>query len=130
MSRNNRFAGLVQEGMRVKNLSLRALCRKAGVDPSLMSKILAGKRNPPDDDAVIDSMARSLELDPVELYVSVDRLPPQWRSVGSNPELFEAVRELLEGGRRAPRAAVLPPIRATSAPSEKTVQDSMPEELL
>jgi len=119
---------LVLEGMRGKNISLRALCREAGVDPSLMSKILAGKRNPPEDDAVIDSMARSLDLDPVELYVSVDRLPPQWRSVGSNPSLFAAVRTLLEGEGRAARP--LPVQSRVSRELPEPQRNSMPEELL
>ncbi|HOX22287.1 MAG TPA: helix-turn-helix transcriptional regulator [Elusimicrobiales bacterium] len=116
------FAALVLAGMKEKGISLRALCRQTGVDPSLMSKILAGKRNPPDADGVLRAVADCLGLDPVELSVAVDRIPPEWRVLGSNPALLEAVRKLFAKGPlpvAAPRAAVAPPR-----------QSPMPEELL
>ena len=116
--------------MKAKGLSLRALCRLAGVDPSLMSKILAGKRNPPEDDAVLRALALSLDLDPVALSVSVGRIPPEWRAIRSNRSVFEAVRGLVEGAPAYGRPATHP---APAAPAEVETareQTQMPEELL
>lgn len=127
---DTRFAELVLGRMKAKTLSLRALCRLAGVDPSLMSKILAGKRNPPEDDAVLHALALALDLDPVALSVSVGRIPPEWRAIRSDRSLFEAVRGLVEG---APTARPPAPRHASAAPvALETVQQQaqLPEELL
>jgi len=128
---DKRFAELVLGRMKEKNLSLRALCRLAGMDPSLMSKILAGKRNPPEDDAVLRALALALELDPIALSVSVGRIPPEWRAICTDRVLFDAVRGLVEGvpvPRRpaAPRHAPAPEPQVQLQPRPA----QMPEELL
>ncbi len=69
MSRKG-FAGLVQEKLKEGALSLRALCRASGVDPSYLSKVLQGKRAPPGDEKVLRRMAKALEVDPAVLMIS------------------------------------------------------------
>ncbi len=114
------FAGLVSEAMARRGLGLRELCRRARLDPSLLSKVLAGKRNPPTDDETLERLAQALEFDPIALSVSAGRVPASWRALASDPELLATVSRL--AGRAAPRRSAAPspaaaPVRRPTNPS-------------
>jgi len=96
------FARLVSEAMSRRGLGLRELCRRAELDPSFLSKVLAGKRNPPSEEEPLRRLARALELDPVELIVSAGRIPADWGALWSDAELLRAVHAVATGERRAP----------------------------
>ncbi|HAM35233.1 MAG TPA: hypothetical protein DEB40_13925 [Elusimicrobia bacterium] len=83
--------------MRGRGLTLRGLCREAGLDPSFFSKVLAGKRNPPSDEAALRRIALALEIDAVELIVSAGRLPSEWRALWDDPKLFGEVHARATG---------------------------------
>lgn len=127
------FARLVSEAMARRGLGLREACRRAGLDPSLVSKVLAGKRNPPSDEEPLRRLAAALEIDAVELIVSAGRIPSDWSALWSDPELVRAVHALACGRRRAPRRAEAAPTPA-SAPEPRPAPPRSPrglsEELL
>ena len=72
------FSRLVTDAMTRRGLGLRELCRRAELDPSFFSKVLAGKRGPPSDEEPLRRVARALELDPVEVIVAAGRIPTDW----------------------------------------------------
>lgn len=114
------FARLVTEAMALRGLGLRELCRRARVDPSFLSKVLAGKRNPPADDETLERLAAALDSDPVALFVSAGRVPGAWRSLASDPDLLARVNAL--AGRAVPRRPAAPspaaaPVRRPTNPS-------------
>lgn len=99
------FAGRVNEGLSRSGLTLRGLCREAGLDPSFFSKILSGKRSPPSEEAVLRRIADLLSLDPAELIVAAGRIPSEWRALWKDKALFEEVhRRATSGGKRPPPA--------------------------
>lgn len=111
------FSRLVAGAMARRGVGLRELCRRAELDPSFLSKVLAGKRNPPSEEKALRRVAGALELDPVEVIVSAGLIPTDWRALWSDPELVRAVHAVATGGRPARRAeAVLPPARPAPAP--------------
>ncbi|MBI5631414.1 MAG: helix-turn-helix transcriptional regulator [Elusimicrobia bacterium] len=89
------FEGKVGQAMGLQGLTLRGLCRAADLDPSFFSKVLAGKRSPPWDEAVLRRLAEVLQLDPVELILSTGRLPSEWRVLLGNPRILSQARRLL-----------------------------------
>lgn len=103
------FARLVSEALARRGLGLRELCRRAKLDPSLISKVLAGKRSPPWDEAGLRRLAEALELDAAQLSVAAGRLPPGWESLSHDTELLRRVHALVSG--RAPRPSPPPPAR-------------------
>ena len=107
------FSRLVSGAMARRGLSLRELCRRAELDPSFFSKVLAGKRNPPSEENALRRVAGALELDPVEVIVSAGLIPTDWGALWSDPDLVRAVHAVATRGRPARRAAeaVLPPAR-------------------
>ena len=111
------FCGLAREGMRRTGISLRELCRRAQLDPSLMSKVFSGKRNPPFADESIEKMAAALELDPATLFVALGKLPSAWRKLAQDQTLFEKADALVTGNSRPVRRQVM-------------AQAPIPEELL
>ena len=74
------FAGLVQDRMKEKGISLRELCRGVPLDPSFFSKVLSGKRSPPGEEAVLRKLAALLDLDPGRVIVAAGRIPSDWQS--------------------------------------------------
>lgn len=105
------FARLVSDALARRGIGLRELCRRAKLDPSLISKVLAGKRSPPWDEDGLRRLAEALELDAAQLAVAAGRLPAEWATLSSDPELLARVSALVSGSapRRpapAPRAAV------------------------
>jgi transcriptional regulator with XRE-family HTH domain len=120
------FARAVVEAMSRRGLGLRELCRRADVDPSLLSKMLAGKRPPPADRETLGRLARALELDSVELVVAAGLIPAEWSALSRDPGLLRAVHRLAAGGgaaaaeERTPVPERARPVRASpraAAPS-------------
>ncbi|MBI5246641.1 MAG: helix-turn-helix transcriptional regulator [Elusimicrobia bacterium] len=88
------FSRIVSEAMKLKGLGLRELCRQAKLDPSFLSKVLMGKRNPPSDEETLRRIAEILETDAVGLLVAAGRIPSEWRSLTTNSELLRRVDAL------------------------------------
>lgn len=109
------FSVLVADAMARRGLGLRELCRQAKLDPSFLSKVLAGKRNPPAEEEILRRMAAALEIDAVKLFVAAGRIPSEWKSLTSNPELFRRVDALMNSG---PRALPSLPVKSASPASK------------
>jgi transcriptional regulator with XRE-family HTH domain len=103
------FSRLVSDAMARRGLGLRELCRRAELDPSFFSKVLAGKRSPPSEEEPLRRVARALELDPVEVIVAAGRIPTDWGALWSDSELVRAVHAVATGRRSAPRRAAPAP---------------------
>ncbi len=98
MSADPAFSRLVVEAMARRGLGLRELCRQAKLDPSFLSKVLTGKRNPPAEEEVLRRMAAVLETDAVELLVAAGRIPSEWRHLTNNPDLLRRVDAMMHAG--------------------------------
>jgi len=105
VSRGPSFARLVSEAMTRRGLGLRELARRAGIDASLLSKMLAGKRSPPGDEAALKRLAGALEMDVVELVVSAGLIPSAWSALWSDSALVRAVHRLASGEAGPPPRA-------------------------
>ncbi|HAZ07549.1 MAG TPA: hypothetical protein DCZ01_03255 [Elusimicrobia bacterium] len=118
------FSRLVGTAMARQGLGLRELCRRSELDPSFFSKVLAGKRNPPSEEAPLRRLASALELDPIEIIVAAGLIPADWSALSSDPELLRAVHALAGRARRRtfPRRSALA--------VERPRPSSLPEELL
>lgn len=116
------FKQLVEEGLKTRGISLRELCRRAGADASYLSKVLAGKRNLPEQDAVLNGLAAALEVSPEIMYLSVGRVPPAWEILRTDRAAYNSVNAFLTGGARLPQ---LPAVQA-----EPENRGGIPEELL
>lgn len=105
------FADRLKRRMTEAGVGLRQLARDTRIDASLLSKILAGKRPPPDDEDVLRRVAAALALDAVELIVLAGRIPAEWRAHSGN---IEKVRGLHAALRRAASASApaAPAVRA------------------
>jgi transcriptional regulator with XRE-family HTH domain len=107
--------------MALRGLGLRELCRRADLDPSFVSKVLAGKRNPPSEEAPLRRVAEALELDPIEVIVSAGLIPTDWKALWSDAELVRAVHSVATRGGREPvrpeRSAPAPRPRVAARPS-------------
>ncbi len=121
------FSRLVAGAMARRGLGLRELCRRAELDPSFLSKVLAGKRNPPSEEKVLRRVAGALELDPVQVIVSAGLIPTDWGALWSDSELVRAVHAVATGARPARRAEAVSPPRPAPAPRSNR---GLPEELL
>jgi hypothetical protein len=112
------FALLVSDAMARRGVGLRELCRRADLDPSFFSKVLAGKRNPPSEEGPLRRLALALELDPVEVIVTSGRIPTDWDALWSDAELVREVHAVATGRRAAGRrsAPVVPPPHPAAAP--------------
>lgn len=94
------FAGRVSDGLNRTGMTLRGLCREAGLDPSFFSKILSGKRSPPAEEAVLRRIAELLALDAAELIVSAGRIPSEWHALWADRDLFEDIHRRVSTERR------------------------------
>ncbi|MCX5797872.1 MAG: helix-turn-helix domain-containing protein [Elusimicrobia bacterium] len=102
MASKGPFAARVAAGLRARGLTLRGLCREAGLDASFFSKVLAGKRSPPSDEALLRRIAQALGLDAVELIVAAGRIPAEWGALWEDAELFREVHARAAGGGQRP----------------------------
>lgn len=131
MSELPAFSRLVAEAMARRGLGLRELCRQAKLDPSFLSKVLAGKRNPPAEEEVLRRMAAALETDAVELFVAAGRIPSEWRNLTTNHELLRRVDAIASSSPRRPVAAASKaPSPRYSAPLPFSSSKPLDEELL
>lgn len=123
------FSARVGEGLKRSGKTLRELCRAVELDPSFFSKVLAGKRSPPTDEAVLRRIARELQLDEAGLVVAAGRIPAEWRAVCDDPGLFAQVHRLASG---RPRAASAPASAVPVSPSPRPAAkpQTLSEELL
>jgi transcriptional regulator with XRE-family HTH domain len=121
------FSRLITDAMTRRGLGLRELCRRAKLDPSFLSKVLAGKRNPPSEEEVLRRLAEALETDPVELLVAAGRIPSEWSAMLADPGALRRVSALLGSVPRAGFRAPAPAVRAAQTPARPK---SFSEELL
>jgi len=129
-SRHEGFCAIITEGLKRESMSLRELCRRSRIDPSLLSKMLAGKRNPPQDDETLSALARALNESEDEVFLSVGRLPSSWSRLCSDRNLRCRVVEMLSG-RTARPGAVIRAIAGSDASAGPSRRDAaMPDELL
>jgi len=89
------FSRLITDAMARRGLGLRELCRQAKLDPSFLSKVLAGKRNPPSEEETLRRIAGVLETDAVELFVAAGRIPEEWKALANNPDLVRRVGAMM-----------------------------------
>jgi transcriptional regulator with XRE-family HTH domain len=130
MGSSDPFAARVAAGLRGRGLTLRGLCREAGLDPSFFSKVLAGKRSPPSDEAMLRRIAEVLGLDAVELIVAAGRIPAEWSALWEDAGLFREVHELAGGRRPGPIGVTRPPKSRPGASPELPPRERFSEELL
>lgn len=123
------FAERVLEGMRARGLGLRELCRQAEVDPSFLSKVLSGKRNPPWDEDVLRRVAGVLGVNPAEIVISAGRVPSEWRRLWEDPELFDKVNSLATGREAPVRREPKPAPRPVAVEPRRVVFQKSREEL-
>jgi transcriptional regulator with XRE-family HTH domain len=128
------FSRLVVDAMKLRGLGLRELCRQAKLDPSFLSKVLAGKRNPPAEEEVLRRMASVLETDAVKLFVAAGRIPSEWKSLTNNPDLLRRVDELANSRSTRQAPASLPAPSKVLSPRSSTplayIRKPFNEELL
>jgi len=122
------FAARVEAGMLERGLTLRGLCRAAGLDPSFFSKVLAGKRSPPSEEAVLRRIARALDLDAPELIVAAGRIPEEWKALCDDPGLFRDVHALATTGKGPQSPAARESVRPGPAELAKGGYFSPPKE--
>lgn len=124
------FSRLISDAMARRGLGLRELCRQAKLDPSFLSKVLMGKRNPPSEEDVLRRIAVILETDAVELFVAAGRIPEEWKALANNPELVRRVGAMMHSVPVRKNA----PLPFKSVPHSKPAQSYSPkpfnEELL
>jgi len=124
MENNERFRILINDGLKRKNISLRALCRLARLDPSFMSKVLAGKRNPPTDTPALTALSAALDCPQEVVFIAVGRLPQAWEKLTRDAALLNQVSRLITD------RPVMPEQHRPAAYVPATAQKKMPEELL
>ncbi|OGR84218.1 MAG: hypothetical protein A2901_06680 [Elusimicrobia bacterium RIFCSPLOWO2_01_FULL_54_10] len=95
------FSDFIQGGLNRSSLSLRELCRKAGTDPSFMSKVLRGKLPPPSDEKLLNRLAKALGLDALTLIITTGWTPSQLRQ---DPETLKSLLEGRSQARKSPAA--------------------------
>lgn len=113
------FSRLVADAMASRGLGLRELCRRAELDPSFLSKVLAGKRNPPSEEGALRRIAEALDLDAVEVIVSAGLIPTDWGALWSDSALVRAVHAVATGVRPARRAESAPSSPRPGSPLSK-----------
>lgn len=125
------FARLVSDALARRGLGLREACRRARLDPSLISKVLAGKRSPPWDEDGLRRLAEVLELDAARLSVAAGRLPAEWASLARDPELLGRVHALVSGAPARRPASAPAPARSAAKPAHfPAPRPALSEELL
>ncbi len=72
-----------------KKLTLKKVSEYAGIDISYLSKILSGKRNPPNDEIIITKIAKILELDANELLFLSGKIPQKYQKYFSKKYFLE-----------------------------------------
>ena len=91
---NNHFGKVIKDGLKRNHVSLRSLSRQVGLDPSFLSKVLAGKRNPPAEERSLVRIARYLNCDADKLVLSAGRIPKKYQTARNRQKLLELFRQL------------------------------------
>lgn len=91
---NNYFGKVIKAGLKRNNVSLRCLSRRVGLDPSFLSKVLAGKRNPPTEERSLVKIARYLNCDADTLVLSAGRIPKKYQTARNRQKFLELFRQL------------------------------------
>ncbi len=112
------FVHLIKNGMKETDLSLREVARLVEVDPSFLSKILAGKRSPPGDENILKKLADVLNIDPLRLIVSTGTIPSAWQSFFDDEEFLRDLIPYLKTGAPWPQRKIAVPIYKTKELSE------------
>jgi len=69
------FGAKIADARKKAGLSQKELATKISISPQYLNDIEHGKRNP-DSDTLIETFAKSLEVDPAILYYWARRIPP------------------------------------------------------
>lgn len=91
---NNYFGKVIKAGLKRNNVSLRCLSRGVGLDPSFLSKVLAGKRNPPMEERSLVKIARYLNCDADTLVLSAGRIPKKYQTARHRQKFLALFRQL------------------------------------
>ncbi len=116
------FEEAVRAAMEARGMGLRELCRRAGLDPSFFSKVLAGKRSPPPDDRV-RRIAEALGLDEVRLIVAAGRIPREWSRLCRDEDACRRVGELASADPGSARLSPAPAAPVVGAWSRRRVSE-------
>ena len=109
------FVKRVAEGMERSGLSLRQVARDAELDPSFLSKVLAGKRTPPSDEKALRRLAKVIGIDPDLLIVSTGLIPSELQGVLEDSDLLKSLKD---GKVRPVRPKAEPPLWPARRPPE------------
>lgn len=96
-SRISRFARLLYEHRRAAGKAGFVVAREAGVNPSYLTRIENGDRDPPGR-SIVDALVRALDMDPVDqsdFYVAAGLIPPVITHIGGWPQALEVVSGIL-----------------------------------
>ena len=113
ITKGKTFIALVQEKLKTGSLSLRGICRAAGIDASYLSKVLQGKRPPPADEKTLIRLAKVLGTDPHTLIISTGMIPSSLQRAMESPEFMKRIFPESERPRRSSPA--VSPVRAARA---------------
>jgi transcriptional regulator with XRE-family HTH domain len=101
---SSEFRKLVREGLDRTGLTARQAALQAEISPSYLSRVLAGERDYPSDDAIL-RLARVLEIDPPELLLAeAGRVRPRAsRELGPEDmeKVMQTIRAVMAGERRS-----------------------------
>ncbi|MEK7384691.1 MAG: helix-turn-helix transcriptional regulator [Elusimicrobiota bacterium] len=125
------FSRLVGDALAARGLGLREFCRRADLDPSFFSKVLAGKRNPPSDESALRRLAEVLGLSAVEIIVAAGRIPTDWHALCSDPDLLSRVHAIaVRAGDPRPARKAAVAVRAVAPGRVLPPSGGLAEELL
>lgn len=91
--RISRFARLLYEHRRAAGKPGTTVAREAGVNPSYLTRIENGDRDPPAR-PLVESLARALDVAPVDqsdFYAAAGLLPPVVTQIGEWPQVLDVV---------------------------------------
>ncbi|HLD29193.1 MAG TPA: helix-turn-helix transcriptional regulator [bacterium] len=120
------FRDILKREMKSRNLGIREFSRRVGMDPSFLSKILSGQRNPPQEEFLLKKIAEILEVDPDHLLFSCGRIPGRYLSFFSDPDNTESIRMIAEGS--SPSFSEVSKTRKTQ--KGQTRRQVLPDEIL
>ena len=81
MAEHRQFIETVKQAMKQARYSGRELAMAIGVNPSYITRVLAGTRNSPSA-KVVEDIARVLQLNPDRLFMEAGKLPVFLRAKG------------------------------------------------
>ncbi len=107
MTEYTRFIDTIRRALQKEGYTARQLALEVRVDPSYISRVLAGERNPPSA-RVVEKIAHVLHLDPDELVIEAGRFSGFLRASGPlTDEDLKALRRVSERIRQRHRETKL-----------------------